>query len=105
MSQSPGNQQFQQQQQQANNSIASNVSNHFLKEYFNADQREGKWRNHTSDFKKFRDNTIGRYVVQTNKLLITLDKLISIDDEMFYDDAKREGNINRAKNLFLVEII
>lgn len=79
--------------QQQSNTLSTTVSYQFMKQYFNSDQREGLANNHTNDFKKFRDNSIGRYVVQTNKLLITLDKLISIDDDMFTDDSKREGNL------------
>jgi hypothetical protein len=41
-----------------------------------------------------RDQTIGRYVVQTNKLLITLDKLITFDSSFFNDEAKRDGLLN-----------
>ena len=74
--------------------MTSAISYQFMKQYFNSDQRDGRWVDHTSEFKKFRDNTIGRYVVQTNKLLITLDKLISIDPELFKDDAKREGYLS-----------
>jgi hypothetical protein len=66
------------------------ISIKFMKQYFNQNQSDGYFNSHTSEFKKLRDNTIGRYVVQTNKLLITLDKLISIDLELFNDDAKRE---------------
>lgn len=75
--------------------MTSAISYHFMKQYFNSEQRDGRWVDHTSEFKKFRDNTIGRYVVQTNKLLITLDKLISIDPELFKDDAKREGSSSK----------
>lgn len=71
--------------------VNSAVSYQFVKQCFNSDQQEGMWSSHTADFKKFRDNSIGRYVVQTNKLLITLDKLISIDNDMYNDDAKRES--------------
>jgi hypothetical protein len=89
-------QQQQQQQQQQNTNASSSqstaVSYHFMKQYFNSDQREGLAVAHTSDFKKFRDNSIGRYVIQTNKLLITLDKLITFDVELFTDDYKRECN-------------
>ena len=40
-----------------------------------------------------RDQTIGRYVIQMNKLLITLDRLITIDLNHINDEAKRDGNI------------
>lgn len=86
-------QQHQQQMQQQQQQMSSTVSYQFMKQYFNSDQQEGRYVNHTNEFKKMRDNTIGRYVVQTNKLLITLDKLISIDDELFEDDSKRESNL------------
>lgn len=69
---------------------SSQISIKFMKQYFNQNQFDGYFNSHTSEFKKLRDNTIGRYVVQTNKLLITLDKLISIDLELFNDDTKRE---------------
>lgn len=85
----PNLQQIQQSQQSS--SLTSTVSYQFMKQYYNSDQQKGLWNDHTVEFKKFRDNSIGRYVVQTNKLLITLDKLITIDEDMFTDDAKREG--------------
>lgn len=80
--------QLQQQQQQ----MANSISYQFMKQFFNSEQRDGACTNYTNEFKKFRDNSIGRYVVQTNKLLITLDKLISIDDDMYSDDSKREAH-------------
>ena len=73
------------------NEPASNYNNKFLKQYFNSNQMSGHFNVHTSDFKKFRDNTIGRYVIQSNKLLITLDKLITFDFALLNDDAKRDG--------------
>ncbi|XP_074656715.1 rabenosyn-5-like [Tubulanus polymorphus] len=42
-------------------------------------QRLGASRNHSDAFKSTRDGRIDRYVVETNKLLIRLDKLISPD--------------------------
>ena len=72
------------------NSAASNVSYLFMKQYFNSNQHEGYFKSHTSEFKKLRDSTIGRYVVQSNKLLITLDKLITIDLSVFSDENKRD---------------
>ncbi|RNA41431.1 rabenosyn-5-like [Brachionus plicatilis] len=68
------------------------ASSKFLKQFFNSDQNDGYFKSHTDQFKKFRDNTIGRYVVQTNKLLITLDKMISVDSTVLSDDSKRENH-------------
>jgi hypothetical protein len=65
-------------------------NNNFVKQHFNSNQMSGHFTVHTSDFKKFRDNTIGRYVIQSNKLLITLDKLISFDYSLLNDDFKRD---------------
>jgi hypothetical protein len=70
----------------------SGVSYQFMKQYFNSNQNEAVFNSYTSEFKKFRDNSIGRYVIQTNKLLITLDKLITFDYDLLYDDSKRECN-------------
>ncbi|CAF0796127.1 unnamed protein product [Brachionus calyciflorus] len=68
------------------------VSAKFMKQYFNSNQNDGYFKSHTDEFKKLRDNTIGRYVIQTNKLLITLDKLISFDFSLLNDDAKRDSH-------------
>jgi len=70
---------------------SNSYNSNFMKQYFNSNQMSGHFTVHTSDFKKFRDNTIGRYVIQSNKLLITLDKLISFDHAMLNDDFKRDG--------------
>lgn len=67
------------------------VSSKFLKQFFNSNQEDGFFKSYTDEFKKIRDNTIGRYVIQTNKLLITLDKMISIDPTILSDDSKRES--------------
>ena len=72
-------------------SASNGYNNNFVKQYFNSNQMTGHFTVHTSDFKKFRDNTIGRYVIQSNKLLITLDKLISFDYSLLNDDFKRDG--------------
>ncbi len=79
--------------QQINNSPTNNslVSNLVLKQYFNSNQSIGCFQSHTAYFKQTRDHTVGRYVIQTNKLLITLDKLVSIDSSIYSDDTKREG--------------
>ena len=66
-------------------------NNNFVKQYFNSNQMTGHFTVPTSDFKKFRDNTIGRNVIQSNKLLITLHKLISFDYSQLSDDFKRDG--------------
>ena len=76
---------------------SSSYSNLFMKQYFNSNQNEPYFRSHTNEFKKLRDNTIGRYVVQTNKLLITLDKLVSIDLNVYTDDNKRDCKKNFYK--------
>ncbi len=76
-------------QSNENKSLNSAVSNQFLKQYFNQNQLDGQVVSHTSEFKRFRDNTIGRYVIQTNKLLITLDKLTSVD--LSTNENERDG--------------
>ena len=73
------------------NNVNPSVSAKFLKQYFNSNQNDGYFRSYTEDFKKHRDDTIGNNVIQTNKLLITLDKLISFDHNVVNDDAKRES--------------
>lgn len=77
--------------QAQSSNTASGISYQFMKQYFNSNQNDGHFSSHTNDFKRYRDNTIGRYVIQTNKLLITLDKLINFDHQTCNDDAKREG--------------
>ena len=52
-------------------------------------QEVGASRSHTDAFKKVRDQRIDRFVVETNKLLIRLDKLIANDAPM--DPSKRKG--------------
>ena len=64
-----------------------------MKEHFNSNQLDGSLNNYTTEFKKLRDNTIGRYVIQTNKLLILLDKLITFDINIYNDETKRDSNI------------
>jgi hypothetical protein len=54
-------------------------------------QEIGFHRTFTDYFKQNRDATIGRYVVQTNKILTTLDKLISIDLTFYDDEIKRDS--------------
>lgn len=73
------------------------ISSKFLKQYFNLNQNDGYFKAHTNEFKRLRDNTIGKYVVQTNKLLITLDKMISVDPTILNDDSKRESNLSNLK--------
>ncbi len=80
----------------------SNVSYSFMKQYFNSNQNPGLHTSHTNEFKKMRDNTIGRYVVQTNKLLITLDKLVSIDLHAHSDESKRDSKLSQEKNTLLI---
>jgi hypothetical protein len=55
-------------------------------------QEIGVYRSFTNEFKNHRDNTIGRYVIQTNKLLTTLDKLIS-HDVTLKDEFKRKREL------------
>lgn len=68
------------------------VPNSFIKQFLSSNQSEGTVTDHTSSFKKMRDHTIGRYVIQTNKLLITLDKLITFDVSAITDEAKRDAH-------------
>ena len=49
----------------------------------------GGSRSHIDAFKRVRDARIDRYVVETNKVLIRLDKLISPDAPT--DPGKRKG--------------
>ena len=51
----------------------------------------GATRSHIDAFKRVRDARIDRYVVETNKVLIRLDKLISPDAPS--DPGKRKGKI------------
>jgi hypothetical protein len=76
------------------------LSNKNIKDFFNINQQDGFFRSYTQEFRKQRDNSVGRYVVQTNKLLITLDKLISIDLNVFTTENDRECKINTR--LFLL---
>jgi len=48
-------------------------------------------RSLTDSFKAIRGSRIDRFVIETNKLLIRLDKLISADVSM--DPGKRKGSI------------
>jgi hypothetical protein len=75
----------------SNEPSSNSYNSNFMKQYFNSNQMTGHFTVHTNDFKKFRDNTIGRYVIQSNKLLITLDKLISFDYSLLNDDFKRDS--------------
>ena len=68
------------------------VSNSFVKQYLGLNQLAGQTTSHTAFFKKQREQTIGRYVVQTNKILIALDKLTTFDDSIVNDEAKRDGD-------------
>lgn len=77
----------------------SSVTNSVTKQFFNLNQSNGHVESHTEFFKKARDLSVGRYVVQTNKLLITLDKLISIDIDAYADEHKRDGSLElKLKN-------
>lgn len=76
----------------AGTSLNPVVSNSFVKQYLGLNQSTGETTSHTAYFKKQRELTIGRYVVQTNKVLITLDKLISFDPSTVNDELKRDGN-------------
>lgn len=77
---------------------AVSLSSHLVaKQYFNLNQANGCFNLHTSYFKQIRDQTVGRYVIQTNKLLITLDKLITIDFNILTDETKREGKYKLVK--------
>jgi hypothetical protein len=77
-------------QQTANNISSSLASLANVKQWLRFNQTEGCSVSHTTLFRQIRDQTIGRYVIQTNKLLITLDRLISIDPIQLADEAKRD---------------
>jgi hypothetical protein len=77
-------------QQNSNNSASILASNANVKQWLSSNQTDGCFVSHTTYFKQIRDQTIGRYVIQTNKLLITLDKLISIDAIQLADETKRD---------------
>ena len=49
----------------------------------------GAIRSYTDVFKQVRDARVDRFVVETNKLLIRLDRLVSFDAPM--DPGKRKG--------------
>ena len=68
------------------------VSNSSLKKFFGTNQSEGLQISHSKNFKQMRDQTVGRYVIQVNKLLTTLDKLITFDSNKIFDEAKRDSN-------------
>lgn len=55
----------------------------------------GATRSHIDAFKRVRDARIDRYVVETNKLLIRLDKLLSPDAPT--DPSKRKGGRHRQR--------
>ncbi len=59
----------------------------------------GAARAHIDTFKRIRDARIDRYVVETNKLLIRLDKLIS--PEAPTDPSKRKGIFRNFTVIFL----
>lgn len=81
----------------AGTSLDPVVSNSFVKQYLGLNQSAGETQSHTAYFKKQREQTIGRYVVQTNKVLITLDKLITFDPSSVNDELKRDGNFYLIK--------
>lgn len=58
----------------------------------------GKVHSWTDFFRGIRDARVDKYVVETNKILIRLDKLISA--EVPNDSGKRKGN-----SIFLIYIV
>lgn len=60
------------------------------KEFFGSNQAKGHSVSLLSDFKLARENSIGRMVIQTNKLLTILDRLISPGSDVLKDPIKRE---------------
>lgn len=54
----------------------------------------GATRSYSDAFKRVRDARIDRFVVETNKLLIRLDKLMSPDAPS--DPAKRKGKASKC---------
>lgn len=54
---------------------------------------------HTQYFKKVREKKINRYIIETNKLLIRLDKLIC---DISSDPEKRKGIICNFKYISLI---
>lgn len=71
------------------------VSNSSLKKFFGTNQSEGLQISHSKNFKQMRDQTVGRYVIQVNKLLTTLDKLITFDSNKIFDEAKRDNHFKK----------
>ncbi len=71
----------------------NSLSNLLVKELLSANQHQGLINSHTSYFKKMRDQTIGRYVIQMNKILITLDRLTTFDLALVNNEIKRDGNL------------
>ena len=52
----------------------------------------GATRSHTDAFKRIRDQRIDHFVVETNKLLIRLDKLVGNDAPL--EPGKRKGTMS-----------
>lgn len=57
----------------------------------------GAVRSHTDSYKSIRDARVNHFVVETNKLLIRLDKLLSPDAPS--DPKKRKGIILRMLSI------
>lgn len=79
------------QQTNLNMNSTNKSSYSYMKQFFDSGQSTGYSRSHTEEFKKMRDNSIGHFIVQTNKLLIILEKLISVDINIYMNDNKRES--------------
>ncbi len=75
------------------------IPNSLLKELLSIEQHKGLINSHTVYFKQTRDQTIGRYVIQINKILITLDRLITFDLALMNSEAKRDGKFDNI-NIF-----
>lgn len=59
---------------------------------------EGVMRSLTDSFKAIRGSRIDRFVIETNKLLIRLDKLVNTDVNM--DPGKRKSQLHLCIVLF-----
>ncbi|ESO10047.1 hypothetical protein HELRODRAFT_167891 [Helobdella robusta] len=71
-------------------SVAKSTSTlkHFKEQLTFEPQQLGVTRSHTDFFKSSRDRRIDRFVIETNKILIRLDKLLNIDSSL--DSSKRK---------------
>ena len=66
------------------------ISNAQLKQIFEVDQSQGCSKSHFIFFKQVRDEHLEKIIIKTNKLLTTLERLITIDSNSISDETKRD---------------